>query len=135
MLVVGVRPGAVVFLRVQDELGDGVDSDARRDLAGGVAAHAIGDEKEAGLLLHEERILVVLPLPADVRQSLCLDVHEHQRFPKSENPPFRLPPWLRSSASASLSLDVRGVPLEGHLEIALRFREQAGALGRSGRHL
>ena len=69
MLVVGVRPGAVVFLRVEDELGDGVDGDARGDLARGVAAHAVGDEEQPGVVLDEERVLVVLPLAADVRET------------------------------------------------------------------
>ena len=65
-----MRPGAVVFLRVEDELGDRIDGDARGDLAGGVAAHAVGHEIELRLVGHEERVLVVLPLLADVRQAV-----------------------------------------------------------------
>jgi hypothetical protein len=88
MLVIGVRPGAVVFLGVQDELGDRVDGDARGDLAGRVAAHAVRDEEELGLARDEKRILVVLPLAADVGETVCADFHSHQRFPKIEKPPF-----------------------------------------------
>jgi hypothetical protein len=102
VLVVGVRPGAVVFLGVDDELGDGVDGDLGRRSPGGVAAHAIGDQEELGLVSDEERVLVVLPLPAHVGQSDRFEIHrQRQLFLKRVNPfPLSLPsalPW-RSSA-------------------------------------
>ena len=77
VLVVGMRPGAVVFLRMDDELGDGVDRDAGRDLAGGVAAHAVGNKEELRLVSDEERILVVLTLASDIGEAVSLHFHSH----------------------------------------------------------
>jgi hypothetical protein len=77
VLVVGVRPGAVVLFRVDDEFRDGFDGDAGGDLAGGVPAHPISDQKQLRLISDEERVLVVLALPSDVCEAVCLHVHSH----------------------------------------------------------
>ena len=53
---------AVVVHRVADL----VDRDRRRDLAGRVAAHAVGDHEQPELLVDEEVVLVVVALPTDV---------------------------------------------------------------------
>ena len=51
---------------VVDRVADLVDGDRRRDLAGGVAAHAVGDQEQAELLVDEEVVLVVRTLPTDI---------------------------------------------------------------------
>src|SRR6185369_8488300 len=53
---------------VEHCVADLVDRDRRRDLAGGVTAHAIGDQKQPKLLVDEEVILVVRALPTDIRR-------------------------------------------------------------------
>ena len=48
LVVVLERPGRLFLLaRRGDELADGLDGDLGRDLAGGVSAHAVGDDEEA----------------------------------------------------------------------------------------
>jgi hypothetical protein len=55
--------GALVLMRVLDavgdELGECLHRDAARDLAGFVAAHAVGDHDEARLEIGTDRVLVV----------------------------------------------------------------------------
>ena len=70
MLVVGVRPGPVVFFHMQDEFGDRVDGDARCDLPCRVSTHAVSDEVKPGPVLDEERVLVMLPLPPDMSEAV-----------------------------------------------------------------
>ena len=62
---------SVVVHRVADL----VDRDRRGDLAGGVTAHAIGDQEQPELLVDEEVILVVIPLPADVGRCGKRELH------------------------------------------------------------
>ena len=68
-----VRPGRLLIPAGQpEELGHLLDREPRRDLPGRVAAHAVGDAVE--LLLGQEQVgvLVVRPLPSDVRDARVL---------------------------------------------------------------
>src|SRR5690606_6739735 len=51
----------------RDELDDRLDGDAARDLAGVVTAHAVGEHPQADLGLRSNRVFVVVPDLADVR--------------------------------------------------------------------
>jgi hypothetical protein len=46
-----------------------------------VPAHAVGDEEEAELAIDEQRVLVVLPLSADVGRAVRLDSQGHVESP------------------------------------------------------
>ena len=52
---------------------DGLDGDARGGPAAGVAAHAVGDDEQAELLVDEEAVLVVVAPPADVGRAPGLE--------------------------------------------------------------
>ena len=56
---VGVARGAA------DQLGDGVDRDRAGDLAGFVAAHAVGDDEQAEVGAQADRVLVAGPPAGD----------------------------------------------------------------------
>ena len=71
---------AVVVHRVADL----VDRDRRSDFAGGVTAHAVRDQEQPELLVDEEVILVVIPLPADVGR--CGERELHRSPQVSWNP-------------------------------------------------
>src|SRR5262249_56586015 len=60
------RPGDLLLARAGEELGHGFASELGRDLARGVAAHAVADEEEAVLLDHREAIFVVIALHPNV---------------------------------------------------------------------
>jgi hypothetical protein len=55
-----LQAGLVGIVGAQQHVAHGVDRDLARDLARGVAAHAVGHHKEAGLLVDEEVVFVVL---------------------------------------------------------------------------
>jgi hypothetical protein len=38
-------------------------------------AHPVGHEEQVRIIFNEERVLVVLPLPPDVGETVCLHVH------------------------------------------------------------
>ena len=64
-----VAPGLVVvdeLALLLDLFVDGADGERARDLAGGVAAHAVGDDEERELLVDEEVVLVVVAHAAHV---------------------------------------------------------------------
>src|SRR5690606_38360754 len=62
-----VGPGAVrVVTRGCEELLERVDGELRRDLAGGMSAHAVGDDVEPVLRQDGEVVLVVGSLTTDV---------------------------------------------------------------------
>jgi hypothetical protein len=65
-----MRPGSIVLAGVKNELRDRIDGDARGDLTGCVATHSIRNEEQSRVVLNEKGILVVLPLPSHVRQSV-----------------------------------------------------------------
>src|SRR3546814_8403601 len=57
----GTEPGAAL-----DFSGDDLDGDGAGDLAGGGAAHAVGDHPQAEVFTHGEAALVVAAHPPDV---------------------------------------------------------------------
>ena len=59
----------------RDELPERVHGQLRRDLAGVVPAHAVGDHKQAQAGIHQERVLVGLPDVPLVREPVS-DHHE-----------------------------------------------------------
>ena len=113
VLVVCVRPGAVVLFRVDDELVDGIDGDARGDLAGGVAAHAVGDEEELRLIFNEEGVLVVLALPSYIGEAVCLHVHSHSALFEKGKPLSAFPgvAALSQFGQCRTDFNIVGVPL------------------------
>ena len=91
-VVVLERPGRLFLLaRRGDELADRLDGDPRRDLAGRVPAHAVGDDEETVVQVERERVLVVLALAADVGQPERLDGRHAQGLTAR---------WARTSSSA-----------------------------------
>ena len=60
---------------VVDRVADLVDGDRRGDLAGGVTAHAVGDEEQPELLVDEEVVLIVRALSTDVGRGRERQLH------------------------------------------------------------
>ena len=76
----GLRIGRVhvlVFDGLLDQAHDGLDGDAAGDLAGVVAAHAVGEHEQADVGIDADRVLVVLAHPADVAQAHRTDLAAH----------------------------------------------------------
>jgi hypothetical protein len=73
-----------------DRVADLVDRDRRGHLAGGVAAHAVGDQEQPQLLVDEEVVLVVGPLAPHVGGGREGQLHRRERrtgFPGRSNHP------------------------------------------------
>ncbi len=58
-----------------DRIADLVHRDRRGDFARRVATHTVGDHEQAELLIDEEVILVVVPLPSDVGRGGERELH------------------------------------------------------------
>src|SRR5260370_22942755 len=104
-------PGYVFVGSGLEKLGNRLSGDARGDVSGPVAAHAVGDDEKVVLLEDHERILILLALEPHVAQS------SRDRPHQSAEP----------SNSTSLSPTLQGVKRVSRTLGILRKRKQSKA--------
>ena len=75
------RAHVLVLDRFLHQAHDGLDGDAARDLAGVVAAHAVGQHEQADVGIDADRVFVVLAHAADVAQPYGADLAAHLACP------------------------------------------------------
>ena len=123
---VAIDQVAVVVHRVADL----VHRDRRRDLAGGVAAHAVGDHEQPELLVDEEVVLVVR-VAADRRRSRPrTSAPSHPGNTRRGHEPSNLRQRLRSSCGSVRARRGRELGLD---ERAGQRRQVVESARRSGR--